>query len=111
MDLLHDSPTSFKANIDDFIDVKPESDIIIYPNPTRGDFNVQLSNIQIGGNVELRMFNILGVRVFDKTYNQGTMSSTDPILNVHGLNGLSPGHYTLMIKVEGKVYSKPIILE
>ena len=69
----------------------------VYPNPTNGQFQVELDMIQ-AGQAHLRMVDIYGKQVSERTINleTGTNSIAYEIL------GLAPGVYILNIEVSGQ---------
>lgn len=72
----------------------------IYPNPTKGNFLVQFTNLLLQGN--LQIFDMKGNK-FDELTLNGTEFQLDISL-------LPAGEYTIVIRTkDGKVYNKKIV--
>ena len=73
-------------------------DFKLYPNPSNGDFTIQLNNQNSIYNVEI--FSILGQKVIEKQNNIETLV----------INNLQSGIYLVTITVEDKTLMKKIII-
>ena len=78
----------------------PDTDVIIYPNPTRGRFVVEFQDKQIS--TEILLLNLQG-SIVEKTTCEGIFSKE---LNI---GHLPQGMYIVLIKTETKRITKKII--
>jgi hypothetical protein len=67
----------------------------IFPNPTKGEFNVQFSNFEEGKSYQLKIFDLVGKLVFEKTINQE--------IDQLDLSQQNKGIYFIQLQSEGKV--------
>jgi subtilisin-like proprotein convertase family protein len=78
------------------------NNVLIYPNPNRGDFNIVLNrDIQ---DINVQLFDIQGREMFNKRY--GVNSN---ILRVNSLN-LSNGVYLVRINADGLILDKKLVI-
>ena len=75
---------------------KNSADVIMYPNPNKGTFKVQVNNLG-ADNGELMIVDMLGREVYKSTY---TVKSNNDIIEVNGLN-IAPGTYHLVLSANG----------
>jgi len=79
---------SFKNSIQ-----QPETDVVkLYPNPSAGLFNIKLSG-NMGNNVNIEIYSILGVKVYNKIYNTKEGKLDEKL----DLSSLPKGSYILKI--------------
>ena len=79
-----------------------QAQISIYPNPSNGNFTIEIPESEQGSDYDLKVFNVQG-----KLVNQQTV--------VAGLNSIEtrsvlPGCYTLLIVNADKVFTKKLII-
>ncbi|WP_353166654.1 T9SS type A sorting domain-containing protein [Empedobacter brevis] len=88
--------TACNLSIDD---VKFSDDLIIYPNPVKTQFNIQLkTNEKIR---QLKIYNMTGQEVYDNRFHQ----------QHHNISHLSKGLYIVIIKTDTKSYQQKLIKE
>lgn len=88
--------TACNLSIDD---VKFSDDLIIYPNPVKTQFNIQLkTNEKIR---QLKIYNMTGQEVYDNRFHQQN----------HNVSHLSKGLYIVIIKTDTKSYQQKLIKE
>ncbi|WP_334124139.1 T9SS type A sorting domain-containing protein [Empedobacter brevis] len=88
--------TACNLSIDD---VKFSDDLIIYPNPVKTQFNIQLkTNEKIR---QLKIYNMSGQMVYDNHFHQQN----------HTISHLSKGLYIVIIKTDTKSYQQKLIKE
>lgn len=88
--------TACKLSIDD---VKFSDDLIIYPNPVKTQFNIQLkTNEKIR---QLKIYNMSGQEVYDNRFHQQN----------HNISHLSKGLYIVIIKTDTNSYQQKLIKE
>ncbi|CAD0004888.1 endonuclease [Flavobacterium chungangense] len=80
--------------------VSDSDNIIIYPNPSNGNFNIVLDNSAASYSVEI--LSITGLKVFEKS------DLTDAVISV---DHLSKGTYIIKITKESKTINKKIIIK
>jgi subtilisin-like proprotein convertase family protein len=80
------------------------SDLAIYPNPNKGNFNIQFSNPS--GDVKVNVFDIRGRRIFENNY-----SSTSNFNENIQLNNAETGIYLVTIVDGTRKIVKKIIVE
>ena len=78
-------------------------DLVVYPNPTKGEVVVQISGEENLGTVTYRVFNQLGREILS-----GAKSSN--VLHIN-LSGQKAGTYFLRIEINGKEKSWKIVKE
>lgn len=81
--------------------------LTVFPNPNDGNFTVNIKSTKLIGNVELVIFNLLGVEYFkQKIY----CNSKDLIRNVN-VSGLPPGLYYIKVRSVGIDLSTSFIIQ
>ncbi|MFC5977957.1 endonuclease [Flavobacterium salmonis] len=80
--------------------VSDSDNIIIYPNPSNGNFNIVLDNSAATYSVEI--LSITGLKVFEKS------DLTDAVISI---DHLSKGTYIIKITKESKTINKKIIIK
>ena len=80
--------------------VSDSDNIIIYPNPSNGNFNIVLDNFAATYSVEI--LSITGLKVFEKS------DLTDAVISV---DHLSKGTYIIKITKDSKTINKKIIIK
>ncbi|WP_425076200.1 reprolysin-like metallopeptidase [Psychroserpens sp. S379A] len=81
------------------------SDIVIYPNPNKGRFNVKINNSN-SEKVNISVFDIRGRRIFDNIYNGS--SSFNQTVN---LNNAQSGVYLVTVENGNNKITKRIIID
>lgn len=76
------------------------SEVNVYPNPSNGFFNVNMFEIK---DANLRVVNLLGEVVYSAT-------GVSDIHNVD-IRNAEPGMYNVIVEVNGKTITKPLIIE
>jgi hypothetical protein len=89
---------AFPAEIEEEI-ISNSNEIIIYPNPSEGNFEIKLDNTDLPYSIEI--FSFSGQKVFEK---QNTTSSEIFTQN------LSPGVYIIKIINGEKTFLKKVII-
>lgn len=82
------------------------SNVSVFPNPTRGNFNVRFSNAA-NSDVFVRVLDLSGRTVFQKNYTQQGPLFAENIV----LNRIASGMYLVQIQSAGKQTTKKLILE
>jgi hypothetical protein len=72
------------------------SDLVVYPNPSKGNFNVQFTNVE-ASKVQLSLYDISGRNIYNNTYDGNSYFNE----NVQ-LNSLQAGVYLLNVS-NGKI--------
>ena len=81
------------------------SDLVVYPNPSKGNFNVQFTNAE-ASKVQLSLYDISGRNIYNNTYDGNSYFNE----NVQ-LNSLQAGVYLLNVS-NGKInQTKRIVIE
>lgn len=75
-----------------------QEDVIIYPNPTKGEFTVY----GLQSAVELIVYNLFGEKIVSKTVNR-----KQETINLSGASGI----YFLQVKTENGIVTRKIIKE
>lgn len=88
-----------QASTEDNVNILPEDDVIIYPNPSNGIYNFNVNSNHIGSTVEI--FNYLGQIVFKGVFNANYYSID--------LSSESSGIYKVVIKNTDTSFSKKIV--
>jgi hypothetical protein len=78
-----------------------EMDVIVWPNPSHGSFNVDLNNLE-GGMVKIEVLNNLGQQLIQKKISTSGNRERFSI-------DVKPGHYFLVIEHNGQQKIKKII--
>lgn len=78
------------------------ADILIYPNPSRGDVLIDLSKLQ-DNEAQLQLFDAMG-----RVVKTGQSSDQEMIF---GRENLAAGIYLIQVHSKGRLYSKKIIFE
>jgi len=93
-------------------DVKDEKiinpNLSIFPNPSDGNFSIVLlsENINITGNINIKILDVTGRRVFEDKAN-----INDNSYNFELKTGLESGVYFIQILIDGKSYSGKIVVK
>ncbi|MFB6306465.1 MAG: T9SS type A sorting domain-containing protein, partial [Flavobacteriales bacterium] len=82
---------------------KEKNNLKVYPNPTKGYFNIQL-NSETAQKMMLSLYNNMGKKVYDKEIHEAKN-----INRKVDLRSLAKGIYFLKIKTENNTYSKKVI--
>lgn len=86
-------------------DQKSDINIILYPNPNKGTFSLNLSNI-IANRIKLSVFNILGEKVFEENY-----SGINTLLNyTMRLDNAKSGIYFIKIHADNKLITRKFLI-
>jgi hypothetical protein len=84
------------------VQVTSEFKVVLYPNPTTGKVNIDLTWNDIR-KADISVYNILGVQVFRNQYNAGDLITFDLAENVTGI-------YLIKIAAEGRTIVKKLTL-
>jgi hypothetical protein len=68
----------------------------IYPNPSKGNFNLSLSNFAANEKVSVTIFNLAGQAIYSSSYSIDGKCFKN--VNVSIGNKLSPGNYYIVAK-------------
>ena len=79
------------------------NDVLVYPNPNKGDFNIVMN--REFQDVNIQLFDIQGREIFNKKH--GVDSNT---ININNIN-LSSGVYLLRINADGNVLDKKLVIK
>ncbi|MCA0154055.1 reprolysin-like metallopeptidase [Winogradskyella vincentii] len=79
------------------------NDVLVYPNPNKGDFNIVMNREYQDVNIQL--FDIQGREIFNKKY--GVDSNT---ININNIN-LTSGVYLLRINADGNILDKKLVIK
>ncbi len=93
----------FETPPTEYVDKLQESDVLIYPNPTKGALAVEIRNMDPNVAYRLEVFNMNGLTVFQ----QSRVSSYTPI----DLSSKPKGMYVLRISAGDKFVTWKIIKE
>ena len=80
----------------------------IYPNPTRGDFNLSVSNFAPSENISIAIFNITGQLVFSSSCSVNNSGVID--IEINSCNLLQPGNYFLVAQGSSTVAKAKLII-
>lgn len=80
-----------------------EQEISIFPNPTKGEITVEITNLQQTGSTKLEVFSLAGEGVLSENMLQNK--------TVVDLSKLPPGTYVLKILLDSKLSTWKIIKE
>ena len=72
-----------------------KSGLSVFPNPTDGEFNIQLSNFKEGNNYQIKIFDLVGKLILSKSINQ-EITRLD-------INQQNKGIYFIQLLTDGKV--------
>ncbi len=86
-------------------DIHFPAEIAVYPNPSNGQFQVIMDNIQSSRQYDLDVYNSEGKRVYFKS------RSELEVVNAIDLSGTEKGIYILNLRDDRKTYSKKIIIQ
>ncbi len=78
----------------------------VYPNPNQGQFNVSM-HVLAPAIVELEMTDLLGRRVYTERF---TASAGQVVQNVD-ISGFSKGLYTFTLRMEGRSFTRRVVVE
>jgi len=92
--------------IDGINESEDESEIAIYPNPSKGDFIIEWLDGFMAGEISIDVVNTLGQKIFSSTEN----NSSAPFKKEIDLKNISAGIYFLEIKSENIFLKKKIII-
>jgi hypothetical protein len=76
-------------------------EIKIYPNPSKGQFNIDFINNKILA--EIYVFNIQGMKVYQTSCKEQSHKELD-------ISYLPPGMYLIVIKTDNKVLREKLII-
>ena len=71
------------------------SGLSVFPNPTDGEFNIQLTNFKEGNNYQIKIFDLVGKLILSKSINQ-EITRLD-------INQQNKGIYFIQLLTDGKV--------
>ncbi|MFI5203844.1 MAG: T9SS type A sorting domain-containing protein [Flavobacteriales bacterium] len=80
-----------------------EEAIHIYPNPSSGVFQIQMKN-KVPVKSEMVIYNALGQKIYESAFQQFTHVILD-------LSNQSNGVYTMQLIMDGRLYSRKIIIQ
>lgn len=83
--------------------VMPADSLSVYPNPTSGEIKIDLTTEDLGGQIEMTLFDVTGNQIYSVT------TGTSAFFNLKNL-GLAPGSYTLRVKSQCSISRMRIIL-
>lgn len=81
------------------------SNIYIYPNPSNGEFILEL-DLNKSGNCQISITNMLGQKIFEETRFITNLKNKIPIQ----LSGIANGAYNISLIIDKENYSKQIII-
>ncbi len=99
---IHNFNVVNNSNINDY---KDNISIIVYPNPSKGNFSLILSSGK-NENAMLTIVNMLGETIYNKT-----ISILDNVIYNLSLEDEKPGVYILKINTEGRSFVKQLIID
>ncbi len=76
--------------------------ISMYPIPAKNILNIDISNSNLSGNMELKIMNVVGQIVMAKTLDQKSTKSLD-------ISQLNSGVYIIDFKIDGQRFSKRFV--
>lgn len=79
----------------------------VYPNPSEGQFNITVSLKESFSKATLRILDVQGKEVWNRTRLQPTANWTESV----GLNTLPRGIYTVELDADGQKVSRKIVLQ
>lgn len=100
---LSNSVSTITSSIDD--DISFSSDVLLYPNPAKAQFNIKL-NGQIKGIVTVKIFNVQGALVYSENYKVNESKN----LTIDMPNQNEVGIHLVEIKTANQVYTRKIII-
>lgn len=87
-------------------DVNPESNMLIYPNPSNGNFNIDFNNLN-AETVTLKILDTRGRIVLDKELGAVNGSSKEQVY----LNSNESGVYVIQVTVDGKTFNSRVTIQ
>jgi hypothetical protein len=78
-----------------------DENILIYPNPSSHNINIQLNNIK--GNADISVIDITGKSIFQ--------ISSSPTRDIVFVNNLAKGIYLVKVFADGKMFTEKVIIE
>jgi hypothetical protein len=90
--LIYIQPPSSPTSV---VDIAPETNVSVYPNPSNGSFTFELNNVQ--NKQQLAVFNMLGQNVYNTELNEGKTQ-----VNFTQTSGI---YFYRILSVEGNVTS------
>ncbi|MBI3500509.1 MAG: T9SS type A sorting domain-containing protein [Bacteroidetes bacterium] len=92
------------CSVTGFAENYPEENSFVYPNPSNGNFFIELQN-NVSGKIKMEMFNTLG----EKVYSEEKNALNQKIIFVENVN-LQDGIYFLKITYGNKIHGQKIII-
>ena len=83
-----------------------DHDILIYPNPTDGLLNVELSGF-VQNEAQLEVYDLMGRKIYSGAMNAGKTFASSAI----DLTGSPTGHYVIKVKTGASVYTKEFVIQ
>ena len=108
IELKKDSPGNKSTGksteaVESFTETLGESEISIFPNPVKGDLNIEITNPKQGQTASLEVFSLAGKSVFKNEKLQGS-TKVD-------MSALPPGIYIFKIKLGKEVSTWKVVKE
>ena len=100
---LSNAVSTLTSSIDD--DITLESDILLYPNPTKNQFNIKL-NDKIKGLVVVKIYNVQGALI----HSQSQKVNGNGELKVDMPNEIEIGTYIVEIKTSNGIFKSKILI-
>lgn len=82
---------------------------IVYPNPNRGEFNIDFSGLENNHELSIELYDISGKRVFNQLYQ--TQSLTSNTIKITQNTPIPSGEYFVNITLEGILYQIKMWIE
>ncbi|MCG8306205.1 MAG: S8 family serine peptidase [Cytophagales bacterium] len=86
-------------------DLSSDINFSIYPNPTSGEFTIDIRNEYLG-QVDMTVYDLLGNKVYDHYFRKNSESITEPV----SLRSLPAGVYNLVLRQGGKFGNMRLII-
>lgn len=83
-----------------------DHDILVYPNPTDGLLNVELSGF-VDNEAQLEVYDLMGRNIYTGSMNASKSFASSSI----DLSGVPAGHYIVKVKTGASVYTKEFVIK
>jgi hypothetical protein len=100
------SSTTIYVLIDGINEINSDENVLVYPNPSNGNFMVELSNGLVGNQLQLKVYNTLGQVVFSSDEKIPGVAFKKEI----GLKNIAVGVYVVKIKAGPTLINKKLII-